>query len=115
MLGVPSELHLQAIVEEAERAGIRCVVFYEPDDDMGFTAACTQPVGAACRRVFRRLSLWSAPSSSKCERAPPPLFPLAKPTTSPPVPRRPGSEALTAGISKVHHSRAEAPLGETSE
>ena len=33
-------------------------LFYEPDQHLGFTAACTQPVAAAHRRFFRRLVLW---------------------------------------------------------
>lgn len=58
LLAVPSETHLCFAVAWIEAAGVRCEVFHEPDDEMGYTAACTEPLAAQCRRPFRRFSLW---------------------------------------------------------
>jgi hypothetical protein len=58
---VASEVHLLAAVERIGLHGIRFAVFHEPDDEMGFTAACTEPLGAKYRREFRDLPLWKSP------------------------------------------------------
>jgi hypothetical protein len=71
LLSVPSERHLHDAVVRAELAGIRCVVFNEPDDDLGDTAACTEPVLARGRRVFRYFPLWHAPETGVHARGPP--------------------------------------------
>jgi len=55
---VESETHLLATLERLGLRGIQFVVFYEPDDEMGYTAACTQPLTPAFRREFRGFSLW---------------------------------------------------------
>ena len=60
LLAVPSEAGLCAAVARAKAAGVRCEAFYEPDDEMGYTAACTEPLEAGDRRLFRRFSLWQA-------------------------------------------------------
>jgi hypothetical protein len=70
LLAVPSEAHLQPAVQRAELGSIRCAVFWEPDDGMGFTAACTEPVCGEARRIFRRLPLWRADGSNHRERGP---------------------------------------------
>jgi len=71
LLSVASERHLRDAVARAELAGIRCTVFNEPDDDMGDTAACSEPVLAGDRRVFRRFPLWCAPAGAVWARGPP--------------------------------------------
>jgi hypothetical protein len=71
LLSVPSERHLRDAVVRAELAGIRCVAFNEPDDDLGDTAACTEPVSARGRRVFRRFPLWRSPETGVYARGPP--------------------------------------------
>lgn len=58
LLAVPSEAHLCSAVAWAEAAGIRCEAFHEPDDEMGYTAACSEPLEAQCRLLFRRFPLW---------------------------------------------------------
>ena len=58
LLAVPSEPGLCAAVARAEAAGVRCEAFYEPDDEMGYTAACTEPLKLCDRRLFRRYPLW---------------------------------------------------------
>lgn len=70
VLAVPSRRHLHDAVARIEQAGVRCVAFHEPDDGLGDTAACTEPVRGACRRVFRRYPLWDETASSP-ERGPP--------------------------------------------
>jgi hypothetical protein len=58
---VASEAHLRAVLERIGLHGIRFAVFHEPDDEMGFTAACTEPLDAKYRREFRALPLWTLP------------------------------------------------------
>ena len=71
VLGVVSEAHLHTVVADAALTGVRCAVFHEPDDGLGATAACTEPIAGAARRVFRRLPLWSAPTTLVRARGPP--------------------------------------------
>jgi hypothetical protein len=71
VLGVVSEGHLHTVVGDAALTGVRCAVFHEPDDELGATAACSEPIAGAARRVFRRLPLWSAPTALVRARGPP--------------------------------------------
>jgi hypothetical protein len=77
LLSVPSERHLLGAVDRIEAAGIRCVVFHEPDDNLGQTAACTQPVEGRRRRYFRKFPLWRDPGVTGQARPPPPAPPGA--------------------------------------
>jgi hypothetical protein len=61
VLGVPSEAKLHAAIAQAAMLGVQCAVFYEPDDAIGYTAACSEPLMGVARRAFRRLPLWSPP------------------------------------------------------
>ena len=63
LLSVPSEDHLLYAILHVEMAGIRYAVFREPDDEMGYTAACTEPLERSHRRVFRRFPLWRGGSA----------------------------------------------------
>jgi hypothetical protein len=74
LLSVDSEKELQIVVERAELSDARCVVFYEPDNNLGWTAACTEPVTGINRRVFQRLPLWRADAANQNERDPPVAF-----------------------------------------
>jgi hypothetical protein len=60
LLSVDSEKHLMNSLEKIRLRGIQFVTFYEPDNQMGFTAACTQPLTAVYRREFRNFSLWTS-------------------------------------------------------
>jgi hypothetical protein len=71
LLSVASERHLHDAIARAELAGVRCVVFNEPDDNLGDTAACSEPVLARGRRLFQRFSLWRAAEGSLWARGPP--------------------------------------------
>ena len=71
LLSVSSEEHLREAVEQAELAGVQSFVFYEPDNGLGLTAACTEPITGSIRRVFRRIALWQQPDRCVDERGPP--------------------------------------------
>ena len=58
VIGIESETHLLATLERMSLRGIQFVVFHEPDDQMGFTAACTEPLTIAYTREFRKFPLW---------------------------------------------------------
>jgi hypothetical protein len=60
LLCVESERQLLEIAEGLRLRGIQFVLFHEPDDDMGFTAACTQPLETRYRREFRNFPLWTS-------------------------------------------------------
>jgi hypothetical protein len=68
---VRSEEHLHDAVTRIEMTGIRCAVFYEPDDGMGNTAACTEPISEDRRRIFKRFQLWRNAETKQRERGPP--------------------------------------------
>jgi hypothetical protein len=74
VLSVSSAQQLQAVVEQLELIGVRCAIFYEPDDNLGLTAACTEPITGIIRRAFRRFPLWQPQASTRGERDPPELF-----------------------------------------
>ncbi len=71
VLSVSDEIDLQLAVRQAEAIGIRCASFCEPDDDMGFTAFCTEPVSGYGRHFFRRYNLWDSSDTHSCPRGPP--------------------------------------------
>jgi hypothetical protein len=71
VLGVDSELQLRATIEHAASLGIHFAAFHEPDDAMGLTAACSEPVTGIARRAFRRMSLWRIDTALPNARAPP--------------------------------------------
>jgi hypothetical protein len=50
-------------------AEVKCVTFYEPDDGLGYTAACTEPINALNRRLFRRIPLWRTPNQVEPSQA----------------------------------------------
>jgi hypothetical protein len=52
-------------------AEVQCITFYEPDDGLGYTAACTEPITGLNRRLFRRIPLWRAPYPLELSPAPP--------------------------------------------
>ena len=58
ILAIDSEVELLASVEKLILFGIRLFIFQEPDDEMGFTAACTEPLEAIYKRKFRDFPLW---------------------------------------------------------
>ena len=59
VLAVPSASDLHRAARRVELWGLRYVLFTEPDDDLGETALCTEPVQDVDRRCFRPFRLWS--------------------------------------------------------
>ena len=68
LFGVSSEARLREAAAWLEAADIRTVAFFEPDDAMGYTALCTEPVQGGSRRFLKRFKLWQQSASP---RAPP--------------------------------------------
>ena len=58
VVGIESKIHLLTTLERMSLSGVQFVLFREPDDQMGFTAACTKPLTIAYRREFRNFPLW---------------------------------------------------------
>ncbi len=71
VLRVATLADLQTAVEWANLAGIQLALFDEPDNGLGLTAACTEPLNAPFRRLFRNYSLWSARVMAAQARSPP--------------------------------------------
>ena len=70
VLPVTSKEHLLDVLTRLRVTGIRYALFFEPDDQMGETAACTEPLTGKQRRVFRAFPLWSVPTTGSA-RGPP--------------------------------------------
>ena len=43
-----------------EYNGIQSKMFFEPDDQVGHTALCTEPISGAKRKHFAKYQLWKA-------------------------------------------------------
>ena len=48
---------LNAFCEAAAKADVHYSLFYEPDNALGYTAACTEPVSDLVRSTFRKFEL----------------------------------------------------------
>lgn len=59
---------LQKFCEVCARAGIQHTLFYEPDYDLGYTAACTEPITGATRSHFRRFQLFGAQTQTQLDK-----------------------------------------------
>ena len=71
VLAVPSLAAVYEVSAHCKMTGIRHVLFYEPDEGMGHTALCTEPIMGEARRVFRKLPLWGALDRWHRARGPP--------------------------------------------
>jgi len=60
VLRVDSEQALREAATRCSLAGIRFVLFCEPDRGIGQSALCTEPISGSARAVFRRYELWRA-------------------------------------------------------
>jgi hypothetical protein len=58
VLTVPNQMALREVSLDCTVHGIRHVLFDEPDDDMGHTALCSEPISGPLRKVFGKLHLW---------------------------------------------------------
>jgi hypothetical protein len=71
VLGLASLAELESAIERASLFDIRLALFFEPDDDLGLTAACSEPLTGAIQRVFRRFPLWRENGANASARGPP--------------------------------------------
>lgn len=74
VLSVANVSDLQAAIERIQLAEVRIALFYEPDHQLGLTAACTEPISGAFRRLFRRFPLWDADGTPSARGPPHPVF-----------------------------------------
>lgn len=54
-----SEEELRMIMYTLIELGVEMHQFVEPDDDLGLTALCSQPVSGKQRHLFRKYKLWA--------------------------------------------------------
>lgn len=57
-LGVKSKDHLEEMSRKLDIHGIGHHMFFEPDNDMGYSALATHPIVGEDRRHFKNLKLW---------------------------------------------------------
>jgi hypothetical protein len=67
VVGVESQTQLLTVLEGLRLRDVRYVMFFEPDNGLGFTAACTEPLSNRYRREFRDFPLWK-PSREVIEK-----------------------------------------------
>lgn len=58
LIGVPNENKLLRAQRYLESESIIHTVFFEPDDDMGFTAIATRAVNSEERKLFSKYQIW---------------------------------------------------------
>lgn len=61
LLAVPDRAALEDVSERLAYRGIQLTTFWEPDDDLGWTALCTGAVDGPPPPCLRRLPLWKHP------------------------------------------------------
>ena len=54
LLSAADEKELKSIARKIDCAGIDHYMFYEPDNDMGYSAICTRPITSDRERAFFR-------------------------------------------------------------
>jgi len=59
---------LKKFCEVCGNAGIQYSLFYEPDYDLGYTAACTEPITGQARSHFRRFQLFGAQTPTQQDK-----------------------------------------------
>lgn len=64
VLSIADENKLLECKTLLEQQSIKSQMFFEPDDDMKFTAICTEPIYGEQRNIFRKYRLWKQPLSS---------------------------------------------------
>lgn len=58
LIAVETQEKLLKTADTLEKQGIKTVLFFEPDDNMGYSAFATEPIDENNRRPFRRFRLW---------------------------------------------------------
>jgi predicted transcriptional regulator YdeE len=59
VLQVPDGQALTEAMVHIERHEIKYAKFHEPDEDMGYTALCTEAITGNSRHCMRKFKLWS--------------------------------------------------------
>ena len=59
LIGVENQENLLKASEHIASKGIDFIMFFEPDDDMHYTALCTEPINGDLRKVFRKYKMWT--------------------------------------------------------
>jgi hypothetical protein len=59
---------LKKFCEVCGNAGIQYSLFYEPDYDLGYTSACTEPITGQERSHFRRFQLFGAQTPTQQDK-----------------------------------------------
>jgi hypothetical protein len=58
LCSVENTFELEKISYVCQENDIKFVTFYEPDDQMGDTAICTEPIWGEKRKAFRKFNTW---------------------------------------------------------
>lgn len=58
LLQVPSQDALKEVATHLMSSDIQFQAFFEPDNDMGFSAICTEPIKGDKRKALRGYKLW---------------------------------------------------------
>lgn len=56
---VKNEDHLIKVNEYLKGRGLKTYMFFEPDDDMGYTAIATEPLRGEDRTIMSRFRMWT--------------------------------------------------------
>lgn len=64
LLHADDEDDLVAAARKLDEKGIEYYMFYEPDNGLGYTAICTEPIFGQTRAVFEKYSLFRIPPKS---------------------------------------------------
>lgn len=59
MLDVKDEDELKRYAEKASEAGLDFEVFWEPDNNTGWSALATAPISRKQGKIFKKLSMWN--------------------------------------------------------
>jgi hypothetical protein len=79
VLTVTDQIALVQTIDRLTAIDVQCAAFYEPDNDFGLTAICTEPIADQRRRFFRNYPLWSD-NVDATARGPPSRCPAVPPT-----------------------------------
>ena len=58
LLEVADVRHLQQTKEFLKDSGISFEIFFEPDNNMGETAICTEYLDSQAKKIFKKYKLW---------------------------------------------------------
>lgn len=59
MLSVQDECELRRYAEKASEAGLDFEIFWEPDNNTGWSALATAPISRKQGKIFKKLSMWN--------------------------------------------------------